>query len=339
MNLAMIELRHLRYFLAVAEASHFTKAAAKLHVTQPTLSHQIRQLEGQLNLALFDRIGRRVQLTAAGELLLPHARRVLRELAEAQSALGELHALKRGQLKVGIMQTVNACVIPEIVSRFSAAHPGLRVTCSEMAVDDIESGLESGQLDLGISFLPATRATLEGEHLFTEELVFVARTGHPLLRRRSIKISELASVPLVLLSAKYCTRQLIDRAFAEAQARPDVRVEMNSIESILATVRRSGLPSVLPTLALCQRDEGLAAVPLTNPKPNRGVGLLWLRGAQRRVAAQAFAKVAEQTLSERKLRATQDTPKAANPASTRRRNSPAKASNAPGRRSSRWMKA
>src|SRR5580765_2606491 len=149
MNLDLIELRHLRYFLAVAEASHFTKAAAQLHVTQPTLSHQIRQLEGQLNLPLFDRIGRRVQLTAAGELLLPHARRVFRELEEAQSALGELHGLKRGQLKVGIIQTVNACVIPETVSRFSAAHPGVRVTCNEMAVEDVESGLESGKLDLG----------------------------------------------------------------------------------------------------------------------------------------------------------------------------------------------
>src|SRR6185503_10546926 len=104
MDLTRIELRHLRYFLAVAEEAHFTKAAAKLHVTQPTLSHQIRQLEGQLNLPLFDRIGRRVKLTSAGELLLPHARRVIRELEEAQTALGELHGLKRGELKVGIVQ-------------------------------------------------------------------------------------------------------------------------------------------------------------------------------------------------------------------------------------------
>src|SRR5580765_7819417 len=123
MNFASIELRHLRYFLAVAELGHFTRAAGKLNVTQPTLSHQIRQLEGQLNLALFDRFGRLVKLTAAGEVLLPHARRVLRELDAAQSALGELHGLKRGELKVGIVQTVNACVIPEIVAQFSANHP------------------------------------------------------------------------------------------------------------------------------------------------------------------------------------------------------------------------
>jgi len=300
MNLELIELRHLRYFLAAAETLHFTKAAAQLHVTQPTLSHQIRQLEGQLNLPLFDRIGRRIKLTSAGELLLPHSRRVFRELEEAQSALGELHGLKRGQLKVGIMQTVNACVIPEIVSRFSAAHPGVRVTCNEMAVDEVEAGLESGKLDLGISFLPATRAALEGERLFTEDLVLVVRADHSFTRRRSVKVSELAMVPLVLLSPRYCTRQLIDRSFAEVQVRPEVRVEMSSIESILSTIRESGLPSILPSLALCQRDHGLVAVPITEPKLNRSVGLLWLRGAQRRAAAQVFATVAEQALAERK---------------------------------------
>src|SRR3954452_18034348 len=145
MNLTHIELRHLRYFLAVAETAHFTRAAAKLHVTQPTLSHQIRRLEEQMNLRLFDRLGRRVKLTAAGETLLPYARKVLQELERAQVALTELHGLKSGLLRIRIMQTVNACVIPEIVARFSAEHDGIRVECGEMAVADIESDLESGK--------------------------------------------------------------------------------------------------------------------------------------------------------------------------------------------------
>jgi LysR family cyn operon transcriptional activator len=299
MNLGLIELRHLRYFLAVAESAHFTKAAQRLHVTQPTLSHQIRQLEGQLNMPLFDRIGRRVRLTSAGELLLPHARRVLHELQDAQAALGELHGLKRGELKVGIVQTVNACVIPEIVAQFSAAHPGIRVACSEMAVEDIEAGLESGALDLGIGFLPACRKSLDGEKLFTEELVAVVSTAHPLTKRRKLRVRELGAEPLVLLSGKYCTRQLINRAFATAGVRPEVQVEMNSVESILSTVRQGRLATLLPSLALCQRDEGLKAIPLIEPKPRRSVGLLWLRGAHRRAAAEVFATVTEKVLLDR----------------------------------------
>src|SRR5215813_513627 len=212
MDLTRIELRPLRYFLAVAQEQHFTRAAGKLHVTQPTLSHQIRELEGQLNLSLFDRVGRRVKLTAAGEMLLPYARRVVRELADAQTALDELHGLKRGALKVGIVQTVNACVIPDIVARFSAAHPGINLTCNEMAVADIESDLESGKLDLGISFLPPARKGLAGEKLFTEELVAVVAANHALAKRRQLRVRDLGEHPLALLSQKYCTRQLIDCA-------------------------------------------------------------------------------------------------------------------------------
>ena len=300
MNVNQIELRHLRYFLAVADTAHFTRAAARLHVTQPTLSHQIRQLEEQLDLQLFDRIGRRVKLTAAGETLLPHARKVLRDLEQAESALGELHGLKRGSLRVGIVQTVNACVIPEIVARFSEQHSGIRVECGEMAVAEIESDLEAGKLDLGISFLPPTRKGLSGEELFTEQLVAVVATNHKLAARRKLRMREVAALPLALLSPKYCTRQLIDCAFAEAAVTPDLRVEMNSVASILSTVRRTELVSLLPLLALCRQDEGLKTIALTDPTPQRSIGLVWLEGANRRAAATAFAKVTESVLTERR---------------------------------------
>jgi LysR family cyn operon transcriptional activator len=300
MDLTRIELRHLRYFLAVAEDQHFTRAAEKLRITQPTLSHQIRELEGQLNLSLFDRVGRRVKLTAAGETLLPRARRVMRELAEAQTALDELHGLKRGALKVGIVQTVNACVIPEIVARFSAAHPGINVTCNEMAVADIESDLESGKLDLGISFLPPALKNLMGQKLFAEELVAVVAADHALANRRQLRMRDVAEHPMALLAQKFCTRQLIDCAMAEAGAQPEVKVEMNSVDSILSTVRRTQLVTLLPTLALCRRDTGLKAIAVTEPTPRRSVGLVWLQSAHQRTVAQAFAKVTQAVLAERR---------------------------------------
>jgi LysR family cyn operon transcriptional activator len=168
-------------------------------------------------------------------------------------------------------------------------------------VEDIETGLESGRLDLGISFLPPSRKVLGGEQLFAEELVAVVPVRHGLSRSRQLRVRDLAGHPLVLLSGKYCTRQLIDRAFAEAQVRPEVQVEMNSVESILSTVRQTRLLTLLPSLALCQRDRGLKAIPLIEPTPRRSVGLLWLNGAHRRAAAQAFARVTEAVLAERKL--------------------------------------
>jgi len=299
MDLTQIELRHLRYFLAVAETAHFTNAARRLHVTQPTLSHQIRRLEGQLNLQLFERGGRRVRLTPAGKLLAPYAHRVMGELKEAQAALGEMHGLRRGVLRVGIVQTVNACVIPEIVARFGAEHPGIRVACAELSVDDIETGIEAGRFDLGVSFLPPTRSTLEGETLFTEELVAVVGEQHPLAEKKQLRMRELAAHPQVLLTARFCTRQLIDKSFEEAGVRPEVNVEMNAIESILQTVQHTRLMSILPALAMLRRDTGVRAIRLTAPTPRRSVGLVWLRGARRCAAAEVFGRVTADVLEAR----------------------------------------
>ncbi|MBP6201004.1 MAG: LysR family transcriptional regulator, partial [Nitrospira sp.] len=118
-----MEFRHLRYFLAVADALHFTKAAERLPVSQPALSAQIKQLEQEVGVPLFDRVGRSVQLTRAGAIFREHARRALREMELAQVAIAEEEGLQRGTLTVGVVQTVNAYLIPEIVGRFSTLHP------------------------------------------------------------------------------------------------------------------------------------------------------------------------------------------------------------------------
>jgi LysR family cyn operon transcriptional activator len=200
------------------------------------------------------------------------------------------------------VQTVNACVIPEIVAQFASAHPGVRVECSDMAVADIESDLESGKLDLGISFLPPARKGLSGQQLFMEELVAVVADDHPLAKSRRLRMRDLASHSMALLAQKYCTRQLIDCAMETAGVQPEVKVEMNSVESILSTVKRTQLVTILPSLALCQRDTGLKAIALTQPTPRRRVGLLWLQKATCRAAAEAFATVTKTVLAQRQLR-------------------------------------
>jgi len=147
----LIELRHLRYFLAVAKP-HFTRAAETLYISQPTLSQQIKQLEAELGTTLFDRIGKRVILTE-GERFCGSCARVLVELEQAQAAVQELEVATR-ELTVGTVQTVNAYMIPDLAACFAASYPTISLHIQELSADEIESGLEQGRLHLGISLRP-----------------------------------------------------------------------------------------------------------------------------------------------------------------------------------------
>lgn len=295
-----MELRHLRYFLAVAETEHFTRASESLHVSQPTLSLQIKQLEEELGTPFFDRVGKRVRLTAAGRVFREHARRALREMEEAQIAINELEGLLRGALTVGVVQTVNAYLVPEIVTRLTAMCPSVQIKVEELANDKIEEGLIDGRLNVGVGFIPTTAAEVVAEPLFDEDLVLVVSARHKFAGRRHVPVRELDGEPLVLLSKGFCTRRLTDESLAEGGACPRITVEMNSIEGILATVRTGGAATVLPSLAVGDGGvPGIHAVTLTNPTPHRTVGLLWHRDGYRTAAARAFAEIVTKVVADK----------------------------------------
>jgi len=283
-----MELRHLRYFLAVADTMHFRRAAESLHVSQPTLSQQIRQLEKELGRSLFDRIGKRVRLTVAGEIFRLHAQRVLLELDEAQVALLELDGLQRGKLYVGSVQTLNTYLIPPIIGRFAKAHPGVFLSVEELTANQIEQEILRGRLNLGISFVPPSTDEIGSEPLFEDNLVLIVSSQHRLAGRKSLKMKELDAEPLVLLPKAFYPRQLFDEKAQEIGIRPKVAVEMNSIEGILAAIRSSSGATVLPALALTTKEAGLRAIDLTEPTPRRSVGLQWRRDCYRCKATNAF---------------------------------------------------
>lgn len=285
-----MELRHIRYFLAVADALHFTKAANRVHVSQPALSAQVKQLEREIGVPLFDRLGRSVQLTRAGTIFLAHARNVLRELELAQSAIVEAEGLHRGALSIGVLQTVNAYVMPQVVTRFVRRYPLIALKLEELSGQDIERRVCDGQLDVGVGFAPPVSDKLECHFLFEEDMVLIIARRHRLAKRPHLALAALADDPLVLLSTDFCVRRLIDDSFRTVQVKPNVAVESNSIEGILATVRAGQLATILPRLALSHREDArLQIVPLSNPTPKRGVGLLWKKGGYRSAVVEALA--------------------------------------------------
>ncbi len=294
-----MEFRHLRYFLAVADALHFTKAAEGLPVSQPALSAQVKQLEHEVGVPLFDRVGRSVQLTRAGSIFREHARRALREMELAQMAIAEAEGLHRGTLSVGVVQTVNAYLIPEIVTRFSTLHPQVGLKLDELSGPDIEAGVSGGILDVGIGFLPVTSDRLESQPLFEEDFVLIASARHRFAKRRCLSLSSLSDESLILLPGIFCTRRLLNASFEQAGIQPKIIVEMNSIEGILATVRTSTLATILPRLSLgLDRHPVLRAIALKNPTPRRGIGLLWKKGGYRSGAVRALADQVKSVVKE-----------------------------------------
>jgi LysR family cyn operon transcriptional activator len=285
-----MELRHLRYFLAVADTSSFTRAAERLHVTQPTLSHQIKQLESMVGTVLFERSTKEVELTAAGRLFKPYCERILKEIDASALAISELEGLMRGTLRMAVFHSFSHSMLPQIMSEFALRYPGVHVITRLVPRLDMERELINAELDMAVAYAADDNDQIVAEPLFEEELVLVAGSECPQAGLKSMPMRELAGLPLVLLTPEFGARQFVDRFFAETGQRPHVVLEMNAIDPILATTRNSGLATVLSAGAILDTS-GLHIVRLTDPAPKRMVGILWRRNGHHSAAALRMAEM------------------------------------------------
>ncbi|MFF7729093.1 transcriptional regulator CynR [Streptomyces sp. NPDC008001] len=287
-----MELRHLRYLLAVAEHANFTRAAEALHISQPTLSQQVKQLERALRVQLLDRSGRTVRLTDAGEAFTRYARRALQDLAAGERAVLDVQDLSRGTLRLAVTPTFTAYLIGPLVADFHARYGGITLDLREMAQDRIEPALLADELDLGIAFSREHLPGIAGTGLFTETLGLVVGPGHPCAgRSTALPAGELAAHPLALLSGDFATRRHIDAYLAGHGVTPRISVEANSINALTEIVGRSALATVLPD-AITRGTAHLHPVPLDPPLPARTVTLLRREAGYRSAAARAFTALA-----------------------------------------------
>jgi LysR family cyn operon transcriptional activator len=268
-----MELRHLRYFRALSDCLNFTRAAERVHVTQSTLSHQIRQLEDELGVALFDRVGRRVMLTAAGEMFLEYCLQALDAIDRGITAINVVSSAVVSELRVGVTQTSNRVLVPQCLARFIELYPGVRVAVEEMSAETINVELRARKLDLGISYRPADSVGASFEPLYDEELVLMVSRRHHFAGRRRVRMAELSGQRLTLLHQGFTTRQLLDRCFGECGASPLVVAEFNTINPMLELVRRTDAATIVAP-GLAAPDGELCAVQLESPTPMRTTGIL-----------------------------------------------------------------
>lgn len=283
-----MELRHLRYFVGLAEALHFRKAAEILCVTQSTISHQIRQLEDELGTTLFHRTGRHVQLAPAGSLFLTYARRILREVDAAEIAVHDLDALKRGSLRIGVIHTLMRPVVMPALTSFIQRYPGVKVTILEATTSKIEGGLIDGSLDFGIAVAPAKSTELVLEPLFDEDFVVVVNKRHELASNRHRQLSDIVKYPLVMLDQSFATRRVIDFYFESGKYSPTISIESNTVETVLEVVSSCSLATVIPSSALLGQTE-LISIKLDRSLLKRSCSIFWPRTNQRSVAALTLA--------------------------------------------------
>lgn len=285
-----MELRHLRYFDALAETLNFTRAAERLHVTQSTLSHQIRQLEEELGTPLFDRGGKRVRMTEAGEILRSHMTPALEKIDLGLQALRAPGQAITGRIRLGTTPSFNTQMVPQCVATLLKSYPGLQVGVEELAAGQILKRLRSGHLDLAVSYPPGEGSELWFEPLYNEELRLVVAATHPLARRRKVRMVELHGVRMVLLLPQFLTRKLLDDCFAAAGAKPVEVAQLNSIAPMIELIRQTDLAGIIPESAVGQR-EGLRVIPLEDPTPIRTPGMLWPKGATRSPVLKHFAEI------------------------------------------------
>jgi LysR family transcriptional regulator, cyn operon transcriptional activator len=288
-----MQLRQLRYLIAVAEHGNFTRAAEALHVSQPALSQQIMQIEERLGATLLDRSGRTVTVTDAGHAYIAHARRALHELESGRRAIHDVRDLTRGLVRLAMTPTFTAYLVGPLVAAFHARYPGISVKIREMSLDTIAAAVAADEVDLGIAFRLDRAAEIECLPLFLEKMSVVVASSHPWAKRRSISPEALAHMELVLLDADFATRAHIDNYLRKQQLAPKVGIEANTIAALLEIVRRSELATILPE-AICAQAAHLRNVALRPPPPPRTVMLLQRKESYQSAAARAFGELVRQ---------------------------------------------
>ncbi len=270
--LAGVQLQQLRYFAAVAETRHFTRATEAVHVAQPSLSQQIRALERELGAELFHRTRGSIALTDAGEALLPLARRIIADTESARLAVQETVQLRRGRVRLGAPPSLCTSLVPDVLRAFRDRYPEVALLVREGGSRDLVRDLAAGELDLALIITPQSGEPPAPEvtELLHEELVLVS-AGPPSQGRRRVRIEELRDRPLVMFREGYDIREATLAACRAAGFEPAFAVEGGEMDAVLGFVRAGLGQAVLPGMVAAL--SGLAVTPFAAPGLGRTIAV------------------------------------------------------------------
>ncbi len=284
-----MELRQLQYFMAVCQELHFTRAAEKLGIAQPSLSQQIKLLEHEIGTPLFDRIGKKTVITEAGEALLQHSRNVFHEISQAHEAISGLQGLNRGSLKIGALLTVVNYLLPPTVITFNQNYPNIKLSVLGMRTGDIYEGLLQNELDIGIVGLPVDHAELQIIPLYKQKLALAVSIDSPLANLPTASLHLLKEAASILLPGNYFIRQLIDDHCRRLDFTPQPVIEMTTMESILNMVSKGIGITILPCSYLQYvANPHIRIIPVEAPELTIQIGAVYRKDRHMSAACRVF---------------------------------------------------
>lgn len=275
-----METRHLKYFIAVAEERHFGRAAQRLHMAQPPLSQQIRQLEEQLGTPLLLRTTRKVDLTPAGQVLLDRGRLLIQELEALEEDVRQVGAGATGVLRVGFTGTATYRLMPSIVQAARRTFPGLRITVQgEMLTPQMESALEDGRLDVAVLRPPVRSGTVALKLLEQDQLVAALPADSPLAEKGTLELAELAGQDFVGYPSYSAVTSIVVDACRKAGFQPRLVQEARETSTLLSLVAAGMGIALVPMTSRMFSFQGVVFRPLHNPPPV-DLAVAWIRDAE-----------------------------------------------------------
>ncbi|MGW7003578.1 LysR family transcriptional regulator [Streptomyces sp. NPDC054933] len=292
-----MQLHQLQYFAAVAETRHFTRAAARVHVAQPSLSQQIRALERELGAELFHRARGHITLTDAGEALLPLAQRILADAETARREVQEVAQLRRGRVRLGATPSLCASLVPDVLRDFHDRYPGVDLVVHEDGSQDLVRVLAAGELDLAliITPLPGQAPALAATELLREELVVVSSPSSPASHPgKRIRIEDLRDQPLVMFRRGYDLREFTTSACRAAGFDPVFTVEGGEMDAVLGFVRAGLGLAVIPAMVAAR--SGLRVTGFAPPGLHRTIAVAHRKDVEPPRAARELRSVLREHL-------------------------------------------
>lgn len=291
------ELRHLTYFEAVARLGSVSKAALELHVSQPAITMQLKDLTEALQGGpLFEKVGRRLRLTSTGEVFLERTREIMRRVASTQAEMRERGHLYGGRVSIGAPASVGECLLPEALGAFHHTYPTLELRVHEGNTPTLMGLLGNGEIDLAIVTLPIREQSLDVTPLFSERLVVVVHKNHPLARRSAVQMAELQPESFLLYSPGGFVREATLRACRRANFVPKVLLDSGSMELLLRMTEAGLGLTVLPPLAIKGRPQLKGLELISETDLSRTMALISREGRELTPAARRLREFLEDHL-------------------------------------------